>query len=114
YIFSADDVSKAMDKVFSNPGGGDDTPDGGKGKKGGKKMECIVGQSDSLFILGTSAKDIEKVLIRQTGGAVPSLSEQSVFQSTYNSLFRDSMTYGWIHLKPLVDVVTKKAAAEPA
>jgi hypothetical protein len=114
FIFSPDDVSKAMEKVFSKPGDGDDAGDGGKGKKGAKKLECIVGQSDSLFILGTSAKDIEKVLIRQTGGTVPSLSEQPVFQSTYNSLFRDSTTYGWIHLKPLIDVANKKAAADAA
>ena len=114
FIFSADDISKALEKVFPKPGGADETTESGKTKKAGKKMEWIVGQSGSLFILGSSAKDIEKVLIRQSGGAVPSLADQAAFLSSYNSLFRDSLTYGWIHLKPLIEVVTKKAAAEGA
>jgi hypothetical protein len=61
--------------------------------------EWLVGQSESLLIVGTSSKDVEKVLVRQSGGGVPSLSEHGPFVANYGSLFKDSLTYAWVDLK---------------
>ncbi len=109
-IFNSDDLSKTIDKIFPDPNFGHETLDAPKPKKPGKKVEWTIGQSESLLILGNSAKDIEKILIRQSGGAVPSLSEQASFASSYNSTLRDSSLYGWVNLKAIVDTITKQTS----
>jgi len=107
-IVSPDELTKSLDRAFS--GGGAGNP-GARPKRTGKPIEVMIGQSDSLLILGSSAKNIEKVLIRQSGGGVPSLSEQASFAASYNSQLRGSLAYGWINLKTIVDAVMKKASA---
>jgi hypothetical protein len=78
------------------------------------KFNLLVGQSQSLLIIGTQTRDLEKVLIRQSGGGAPSLAEQPVFQSNFNSLFRDAGLYGWLDFKPLFDQMIKPSGAVAA
>lgn len=104
-IFSSDDVSKTMDKVLPSPKKDKEQPEE---KKPAKKREWLVGQSDSLLIVGSSAKDIEKILIRQSGGGVPSLSEHAPFTANYGTHFRDAPTYAWIDLKNIVESFSRK------
>lgn len=106
-IFSSDDVSKTLDKALPDPNSGFETLDAPKTKKAPTKVEWTVGQSGSLLIMGNATKEIEKILIRQADGAVPSLSEQAAFAGNYNSLFRDSMAYGWLNIKAIVGLFTK-------
>jgi len=113
-IFSTDDLSKNLEKAFPDPNFGNETLDGPKAKKPGRKVEWLVGQSESLFILGNSEKAIEKVLLRQSGGAVPCLAEQASFAANYTALFRDSLGYGWINIKTIVDIFNKPAPAADA
>ena len=108
-IFNSDDFSKTLEKIFPDPNAGNETLEAPKPKKPGKKLEWFLGQSDTLMVLGSNAKDIEKVLINQGGGGVPPLGEQSAFAPGFNSQFRDSLGYGWIHLKPIVEAATKAA-----
>ena len=108
-IFNSDDFSKTLEKIFPDPNAGNETLEAPKPKKPGKKLEWFLGQSDTLMVLGSNAKDIEKILINQGGGGVPPLSEQSAFAPSFNSQFRDSLGYGWIHLKPIVEAATKAA-----
>jgi hypothetical protein len=109
-IVSPDELTKSLDKAFAGPGGGN-PPGGGRAKRTGKPMELMLGQSESLLVLGSSAKNIEKVLSRLAGAGVPSLSEQAGFAASYNSQFRDSLAYGWINLKTILDAVLKKSSA---
>jgi hypothetical protein len=104
-IFSSDDVSKTMDKVLPSPKKDKEQPEE---KKPPKKREWLVGQSDSLLIVGSSAKDIEKILIRQSGGGVPSLSEHGPFAANYGTHFRDAPTYAWVDLKNIVESLSRK------
>jgi hypothetical protein len=108
-IFNSDDFSKTLEKIFPDPNAGNETLEAPKPKKPGKKLEWFLGQSDTLMVLGSSAKDIEKILINQGGGGVPPLSEQANFAPGFNSQFRDALGYGWIHLKPVVEAATKAA-----
>jgi hypothetical protein len=102
-IFSGDDISKNVEKVLPSP-----KKDKEEEKKPAKKHEWIVGQSDSLLIIATSAKDVEKILIRQSGGTVPSLSEYGPFAANYGTFFRDTTTYGWIDLKSTFEFTSSK------
>jgi len=106
-MFSLEELSQSSTRRFPNAGAG------AKPKPaGGRQVSLITGQSDSLFVLGNSAKLIEKVLIRQSGGGVPSLSEQPLFTANYNAMFRGSLAYGWINTKTLIDTFLKKAPAD--
>lgn len=107
-LVSGDDLGKTLEKSL---GGAKDKPaPDGEEKKPARISEVIVGQSDSLFIAGSDAKAIEKVLIRQSGGTVPGLVEQPAFDAAYQSRFRTALAYGWIHFKPLTEVMTRWAA----
>ncbi len=78
-----------------------------------EKVNLLVGQSQTLLVAGTQARDIEKVLARQGGGTVPSLGELPVFQGNYAALFRDAPIYGWLDFKPLFDQMVKPEPTAP-
>jgi hypothetical protein len=80
-------------------------------QKQGLKLEVSFGQVDSLLVAGTSAKDLERVLARLAGGAAPCLGEQPAYQASYQACFREALSYGWVNVAPLVDILTKKVAA---
>lgn len=106
-VFKSDDFSKTFQKAAPNKDKDKDKADANApAKPAPRNLELIIGQSGSLLILGTSAKDVEKVLVRQSGGSVPSLGEQAAFASNAK-VFRDASTYAWIHLKPIIDTFTK-------
>jgi hypothetical protein len=113
--FAWDDIGQILDKAFPHP------PEPGEKKKEEekkpaepKKLEWRIGQSDSLLIVGNSASDIEKVLIRQEQGALPSLSEEAGFAAQYGRLFRDAPFYGWFNLKILVAKFVKSSDEAPS
>jgi hypothetical protein len=74
-------------------------------------MELTFGQSDTLLIVGSSEKEIERLLIRQSGGAAGALADDNVFAGNHGALFRDALSYGWVNIKTFVDVGTKAAKA---
>ncbi|MCX6928039.1 MAG: hypothetical protein NT154_33235 [Verrucomicrobia bacterium] len=51
--------------------------------------ELVIGQVESLLIVGNSTRDVEKVVIRLTGGAVPTLGELPAYQASHQALFRE-------------------------
>ena len=105
-VFKSDDLSKTLDKAA--PKKDKEKADAAAPAKPATphNLELLVGQSGSLLILATSAKDVERLLIRQSGGSVPSLGEQADFASNAK-LFRDSSIYAWIHVKPIIETFTK-------
>lgn len=115
-MFKSDELGKTLEKIFPDPKAGFETLDEPKKKSPGKTIELLIGQSDTLLVIGSVAKDIEKVLIAQGGGGVATLSESPAFARSQASLFRDSQAYGWLHLKPIIDLVIQtvnKKAANP-
>lgn len=109
FIFQSDEFSKTLDQVLPDPTEGFEKLEEPKPKKAPRKVEWLVGQSGSLFILGESPKIIEKVLARQVSpGNVPGLSDQASFSTHYGPLFRTADVYGWVNWKVLMDLATKK------
>ncbi|HVV00544.1 MAG TPA: hypothetical protein VHH88_04225 [Verrucomicrobiae bacterium] len=74
--------------------------------------EIFVGQADSLLLVGSSARSIEKVLNRLDGGGVPALAEVAAFHACQLSLFRDAPAYAWVNAKTLLDVLGGTQAAK--
>ncbi len=106
FIFTKADLKNVLKKVFA------DEEEGAEEQESDEKIECIVGQSDSLLIVGNSVSAIEKILIRQAGGGVASLSEQASFAAGYTSMFRDAESYGWVNVKAILDLFMKTIAKE--
>ena len=113
YIFSGEEITKAFNKIFPDPNAGWETVDAPKPdeKKAPSKTEWFVGQSDSLLLVGDSAKELERVLVRQAGGEVPPLADKATFSSIFNSSFRDANCYGWVDINAILTVVAKQAKA---
>ena len=109
-IFSGDDLTKSIDKVLPSPKKDKDAPP--EEKKPAKKHQWLVGQAESLLIVGSAARDIEKILIRLSGGVVPSLAEHGPFAASYGAHFRDTSTYGWMDLKNAVESASRKSPRE--
>jgi hypothetical protein len=108
FIFQSDEFSKTLDEIFPDPQEGFEKLEEPKPKKPAKRVEWLVGQSGTLFILGDDPKQIEKVLARMGGGNVPGLAEQASFATHYGPLFRNADAYGWVNLKAFVDILGKK------
>lgn len=71
------------------------------------KINLIVGQSQSLLLIGTQTRDLEKIVAKQSGAGVPTLSEDPVFQGNYNTVFRDSGIYAWLDFRPIFELLSK-------
>jgi hypothetical protein len=76
--------------------------------------ELVVGQADSLLVVGNSLKAVEKVATRLTGGALPAVGELAAYQEDYQAMFRDAPFYGWVNVKAFVDAANHKPPEKPA
>lgn len=75
--------------------------------------KLFVGQSDSLLVAGTDRQTIEEVLVRQSGGAITTLSENPGFAANYNTFLRDSAIFGWVNVEILTGIAQKAFEALP-
>ena len=108
FALSGADIEAALQKAF--PSGDKDAEVKSESRE---KIELLIGQSKSLLIISESAKAIEKVLARQSGGLVAPLAEQASYQKSHALMFRDSLAHGWINVKPIYAQALKMAAQEP-
>ena len=78
----------------------------GKENKPPPPGEIVIGQFESLLIVGSSLKVVEPVATRLTGGAAPPLGDNAVFAADRLAQFRDApLYYGWLNAKTLFDVL---------
>jgi hypothetical protein len=108
-MISGEDVTRTLEKSLSDSKtDNEDKPrQKPEDKKTGSKLEITVGQSDSLLIVASDPKAIEKILILQTGGSTPALGEQAAFNADYQARLRSSLVYGWVHFKPIGDALIR-------
>jgi hypothetical protein len=109
---SSNDVPKTLRKFFPPSSQVQELGEEKETKPASKKSEFFLGQHDSLLIVGSSAKALEKVANRLTGGSSPCLEESAAYQANHLRLFRDSPCYGWINAKALMDAFLRAAAAK--
>ena len=105
---SSKDIPKTL-RRFSGSGQDSDSDDTATNAP---KSEIYIGHYESLLIVGTEAKPIEKVLIHLTGGEMPSLGDLAVYDANRLLLFRDSPFYGWANTKSLIDLLTHKPGSD--
>ena len=112
------DVPKSLRKLMSPPAQFQPVPQGPaestgtEAAKTAAKNEIVVGQVESLLIVGNSTRAVEKVAARMTGGGVPALGDLAAFQADQQALFRDAGIYGWANAKTLIDMVSRQMSAK--
>jgi hypothetical protein len=86
----------------------------GKENKPAKPGELVIGQFESLLIAGNSVKAVEPVAAHLTGGAMPSLNDNSIFAADKLSQFHNSpLVYGWFNAKTLFNVLAQIPPPQP-
>jgi hypothetical protein len=103
---SSNDVPKSMTKFLSPPPAAAESKDG-EAPKSGAKNDLVIGQIDSLLIVGTGTKSVEKVVAHLTGGSAPALADVPAYDVNHQALFRESPLYAWANVKTLVEIVLK-------
>ncbi len=112
-ILSGADLAKTFERAF--PGAkGEKATDDAVDKSTEEKIQIMLGQSESLLLVGNNPKDFEKILSRQAGGTVPALAELPAYEANHNAMFRDALAFGWVHFQPIATVITKKVAEASA
>ncbi len=104
--FTEADLSKTLRKALAKQADKDTDND----NSATNKVELTIGQSDTLLLVANNTKDLEKILIRQSGGTSPVLADMPEFRSS-QPMFQESIGFTWLNFKPILNLITKKAAA---
>lgn len=75
--------------------------------------QWLVGQHESLLIMGSAPEAVEKVMARLTGSDMPALGDDAGFEAARAAMFRNAAVFGWFHAKPLVDILTRLPPPAP-
>lgn len=106
---SADDLPNSLKKMFADADADadEDEADSQGDQSSMEKAEVILGQYESLLIVGSSLKPVEKVAVRLTGGAMPALGDLASFEKYRASMFREAPMYAWVNAKAMVELLQK-------
>lgn len=110
---TTNDTPKTL-KKFLAPATPPAEGESGAVKQPEKKSELAIGQWESLLIIGSSLKPVEKVVAHVTGGAAPALAEVATFEADRLAQFRDAPLYAWVNVKLIVEVFNKVPVAKPS
>lgn len=105
---TTNDIPKTLRQIFPQP---QDVEELGKETAKKSADELFIGQHESLLLVGSSVKALEKILVRYApGNSAPTLGEQSEFESCRQVLFREAPFIGWFNTRIVIEVATKMLA----
>jgi hypothetical protein len=100
---SSNDISSSLSGLFPRRA---PVRELGKEPKLEKPTELVVGQFESLLIVGNSMKAVEPIAAHLSGSLLPALNDDAVFAANKLSQFRDApLYYGWLNAKTLFYVL---------
>jgi hypothetical protein len=86
----------------------------GKENPPAKPTEIVIGQFESLLIVGDTIKSVEPVVAHLTGGSEPALNDNAIFAADKLAQFRDAPLYcGWFNAKTFFTVLSHMPQPEP-
>jgi len=86
----------------------------GKETPPAKPGEIVIGQFESLLIVGNSIQAVEPVVAHLTGSSVPALNDNAIFAADKLAQFRDLPLYfGWFNAKTFFRVLADIPQPEP-
>ncbi|HVV73012.1 MAG TPA: hypothetical protein VHI52_16165, partial [Verrucomicrobiae bacterium] len=106
---SSNDIPKSLSKLVPHSTDAEDEDDNAQPKKAADKSEWVFGQVDSLLVVGSSPKAVEKIVVRLSGGTVPQLGELAAYQASHLAMFREAPLYAWVNTRPFIDILLQKA-----
>ncbi len=107
-IVDAQEIGKSLQQLAPGPKAtGADAP------TATRSVEWVIGQSGSLLMVSDAARDVEKVLARQSGAAEPALAEQSAFKGGAE-LLRGAQSFAWVNVKPIMNTLARQPAQRTA
>jgi len=109
---TSNDITRTLQKFFPRAPQVQELGDDDNKKTPPQRNELVIGQVDSLLIIGNSLKAVEKIATHLTGGSMPSLKDLAAYDADHQALFRDAPFYGWVNMKAFVEQITRQAAAK--
>jgi len=97
---SEKDIPASLRKLYSPAGSENETP-----TNNASVSQLLLGQFESMLIVGTSEKTVEKAVAHLTGGAAPALAGVAAFEADRLALFHDVPFWGWVNVKALVGLL---------
>jgi hypothetical protein len=86
----------------------------GKETPPAKPGELVIGQFESLLIVGNSIQAVEPVVAHLTGGSAPALADNAIFAADKLAQFRSSpLYYGWFNAKTFFNTLASIPQPEP-
>jgi hypothetical protein len=107
---STNDVPKTLRNLFPASSPTPEVADDKDAPKSNPKIEWVIGQVQSLLVIGNSIKAVEPVVLRLTGGSVPALADLFLYQADHVARFREAPLYAWVNAKTLLDIATREMA----
>jgi hypothetical protein len=101
---SSNEVPQSLKKAAGDSGDSSDPADKPADSAKSSKATFYIGQAESLLIVGTSTKVIEKVLAAMSGGDVRTLSQVPAYAANRDAMFRDAPIFGWVNAHALVEI----------
>jgi hypothetical protein len=105
---STNDVPKTLRKLFPASSPVQEAGDNNEPSKTSSKSQWVIGQVQSLLVIGNSIKAVEPVVLRLTGGSVPALADLFLYQADQVARFRDAALYAWVNAKTLMDIFSRQ------
>lgn len=123
-LAAANDVPKSVKgffappRTFNDPAGGNKPPvpvepSPAEAQAAAVKREYYVGQVDSLLIVATAERPVERILARLAGAQLPTLAELPAFAANRDAQFRDAPLFGWLNARPFVDLLAHQLGDRP-
>ena len=109
---SSNDVPKTLQKFLPASGAGAARANGDDAPKDAPRNELVVGQFESLLIVGNSTRVVEKVVVHLTGGSMPALADLAAYQANRLAVFRDAPLYGWVNARAFLDVINRTPSSK--
>jgi hypothetical protein len=108
---SSNDIPASLSGMFSKK---QPVTELGKETPPAKPGEIVIGQFQSLLIVGSSVQAVQPVVEHLTGGSAPVLNDNAVFAADQLAQFRDSpLYYGWFNAKTFFTVLSHIPQPEP-
>ena len=77
------------------------------------QAELILGQYQSLLLVSSSLKALEKAMARLAGGTAPALAEDAVFAANQLAIFRDAPAFAWFNARLVFDLLLRRPDEKP-
>jgi len=109
---SSEDMPKTLKKYFSNPDSQIPTDDP-EAKKPQTKGTVVIGQFESLLIIGNTTEAVDSIASRLAGGSAPVLGDVDSFTADQAAILRDAPLFAWANVHAFIQMALEKPDGAP-